>query len=768
MAASLLASLSAHAAEQPSGPGPASYPYPSGLTVGFASTNGSPVGIGLANRADFSGPAVATPTAAMFNPVPLNTNSLHITGTTTANVTLRIGAFSNGFGTLTISFGRPVTNPRLHFSGIAGQAAGGANWGLAYALTTPGVTLTTIQGAVASDVPPAPAGGGFSPTQQTIRASGASNCSTFGGPEWCGTVQANGTVTSLTFNAHMHYIGSGVNPRLFGDGLGDSLLLMVTVDNDYSDAPIAGGPNYGTATHVVGGLTLGTPAALSPGTHAGEADRTAQTGDMANTVATLLSPNPVTNANATGDTDNAFASLSRVGVNTYTLAVPVTAPAGTATVCGWIDFNRNGEFTDGSPEEACTTSGIGTATLAWTIPTDTSYVAGESFLRLRASYNATQGATPTGVADSGEVEDYRITLDPRVRLTKALAPTSDPGLFNLSVGPADAGAVATAGGTAANVGHAGTTGRVPVLQATGITFGETAGTGTSLAAYSSTRSCVDRAGNVELASAAGTGGTFTSMTSASTSANVVPATAANSDDTEIICTITNAKTPTVAVQKTTVNSPGGAFNFTAGNLAAAPAPITTAAAGTPTPASPTAIPVTTIGTPVTLSESPAAGWVQTGISCTDTNAAASGNNPAPIVVTGTGGVTLPAGSVVAAATYVCVFTNAPSVDLQITKTNTPGVNGEVDQAGDTLLSGSTSTYTLVVTNAGPGPVTGAVVRDAPGAGLTCPPGNSVNITGSGLPTGGPFTIADLTGTGIVLGTLSAGQSTTLTFSCTVL
>ena len=96
------------------------------------------------------------------------------------------------------------------------------------------------------------------------------------------------------------------------------------------------------------------------------------------------------------------------------------------------------------------------------------------------------------------------------------------------------------------------------------------------------------------------------------------------------------------------------------------------------------------------------------------------------------------------------------------------MNGEVDQAGDTLLSGSTSTYTLVVTNAGPGPVTGAVVRDAPGAGLTCPPGNSVNITGSGLPTGGPFTIADLTGTGIVLGTLSAGQSTTLTFSCTVL
>ncbi|MEJ2831058.1 MULTISPECIES: hypothetical protein, partial [unclassified Lysobacter] len=64
-------------------------------------------------------------------------------------------------------------------------------------------------------------------------------------------------------------------------------------------------------------------------------------------------------------------------------------------------------------------------------------------------------------------------------------------------------------------------------------------------------------------------------------------------------------------------------------------------------------------------------------------------------------------------------------------------------------------------------VTGAVVRDAPGAGITCPAGNAVTITGDGVPAGS-FNIGQLTSAaGIALGTLNVGQSTTLSFSCTV-
>jgi uncharacterized repeat protein (TIGR01451 family) len=111
-------------------------------------------------------------------------------------------------------------------------------------------------------------------------------------------------------------------------------------------------------------------------------------------------------------------------------------------------------------------------------------------------------------------------------------------------------------------------------------------------------------------------------------------------------------------------------------------------------------------------------------------------------------------------------TVAPSVDLRLTKTNTPGVNGEVDQSSDTLLNGATTTYRLVVTNNGPDSAIGALVRDTVGTGLTCPGTNAVTITGSGVPSGS-FTVANLTGAGITLGTLASGQSATFSYSCTV-
>lgn len=107
-----------------------------------------------------------------------------------------------------------------------------------------------------------------------------------------------------------------------------------------------------------------------------------------------------------------------------------------------------------------------------------------------------------------------------------------------------------------------------------------------------------------------------------------------------------------------------------------------------------------------------------------------------------------------------------NVNLSVTKTNTPGVNAEVDQATDTVTSGSTVTYVITVTNNGPDSVTGALVRDVIGSGLTCSPTNSVTIVGSGVPSGS-FTVSDLTGSGITLDTLTNGQSVTLSYSCEV-
>jgi uncharacterized repeat protein (TIGR01451 family) len=121
-----------------------------------------------------------------------------------------------------------------------------------------------------------------------------------------------------------------------------------------------------------------------------------------------------------------------------------------------------------------------------------------------------------------------------------------------------------------------------------------------------------------------------------------------------------------------------------------------------------------------------------------------------------------------ASVPICNFVGA--ANLAITKTNTP-LSGPSDQPADTVVSGATTTYTVVVTNGGPNSVTGAVVSDTPGAGLTCPPANAVTCTSpaAGVCPAGPLTVANLTA-GVALGALPAtvGSNTvTFTFSCTV-
>lgn len=111
----------------------------------------------------------------------------------------------------------------------------------------------------------------------------------------------------------------------------------------------------------------------------------------------------------------------------------------------------------------------------------------------------------------------------------------------------------------------------------------------------------------------------------------------------------------------------------------------------------------------------------------------------------------------------CLITNNRlTANLSLTKTNTPGLNGEVDQGNDTVAAGTNTTYTIRVTNNGPDPVTGAIVRDTPGAGLTC---STVTITGPGAPTG-PFTMAQLAA-GITLGTLNANETAIVSVTCAV-
>lgn len=129
------------------------------------------------------------------------------------------------------------------------------------------------------------------------------------------------------------------------------------------------------------------------------------------------------------------------------------------------------------------------------------------------------------------------------------------------------------------------------------------------------------------------------------------------------------------------------------------------------------------------------------------------------------------------------FNVVTEADLQIAKTNTPGVNPN-DQSADTVASGTATIYSLRIVNAGPTSVSNAVVTDTPVSGITCPGalGNTVvtcNATSSPAgattcPASGALTTANLFGSGIVIPRIAVSPTpsapnnfVTLTFTCTV-
>ena len=172
-----------------------------------------------------------------------------------------------------------------------------------------------------------------------------------------------------------------------------------------------------------------------------------------------------------------------------------------------------------------------------------------------------------------------------------------------------------------------------------------------------------------------------------------------------------------------------------------------------------------VGAVYTFSEAVAAGasfanYVET-YSCT--NALAGGQTPS-----GTGttfNVTAVAGD-----DLTCTFVNTrnPLADLSLTKTNTPGVNGSVDQAADTVNSGVTTVYTITVSNAGPDAVSNAVVTDPVPTNLTCTTASCTASGGAVCPAAtGAALVTALQGAGATVPTLPNGGSVTIELTCSV-
>jgi uncharacterized repeat protein (TIGR01451 family) len=107
-------------------------------------------------------------------------------------------------------------------------------------------------------------------------------------------------------------------------------------------------------------------------------------------------------------------------------------------------------------------------------------------------------------------------------------------------------------------------------------------------------------------------------------------------------------------------------------------------------------------------------------------------------------------------------------DLLITKTNTPGVNGEVDQAADTVGSGASVPYSIVVTNNGPKPANNTVVTDPAPTNLTCATATCTATGGATCPAAtGAALVTALQGAGAVIPVLPSGAAVTIVLNCVV-
>ncbi len=287
--------------------------------------------------------------------------------------------------------GEPVAvrDPVLHIARVGSSLGAGTRAAVALQATTPGLVFTADPGASNLTV----AGG----TRIDVNLAGvgaAADCPQAG----CGSIVVNGTTAEIRFavGAERSDVAGSWNPGT------DAFFLTVSVDEDLGDAPATyDGTN--PAAHIVSSLAIGADVSVDDR----DTINGGATGSSRRTSSPLASPGALADAD---DGTPSFAPITdAMAGRPYSVAVPYSGALRPATMCGWIDLNRNDVFD--LRERACATTGTGTglATLAFTVPPDVE--AGATTARFRLGYSAAQVGTPRGLADSGEVEDVAVTID---------------------------------------------------------------------------------------------------------------------------------------------------------------------------------------------------------------------------------------------------------------------------------------------------------------------------------------------------------------------
>lgn len=217
----------------------------------------------------------------------------------------------------------------------------------------------------------------------------------------------NGTAPATANNAEFEFI----NSCDYNFYLDDVCLPSGPVD--YGDAPDTGFGtgvgNYNTRASDNGPAHLIVPN-LRLGVNAPDNDN----GGLQNSPATL------DDTTLTPDDEDGVGTLPTVTTGSTSVSLNVSVYNNTptnATVACWIDFNRNGSFAD-TGERASTTVNPGASqqTKGLTFTGFAPPSAGTSYLRCRISSTSSEVTNATGVATSGEVEDYQISVPLAVQL----------------------------------------------------------------------------------------------------------------------------------------------------------------------------------------------------------------------------------------------------------------------------------------------------------------------------------------------------------------
>jgi CshA-type fibril repeat protein len=372
---------------------------PSGLavtaTVGGANVTIPSTGDTMASQ---------SPASSMFTPgIATSTPSLRVaalTGTSSSPVCPPSGTCTDR-GTLTIGFSQPVADPVLHVAGIggfsltsdAGTVVAQSQHSSIYRLTGSTPAGATLSGPSSGSTNLAVTSTQFG----AANASASSRCDTNdddGDPvpaaatAGCGSVGVVGTVTSLTFAIDVVNTAT-VGPGVQDAGSGDVISLAVTTREDFGDIP-ASYETGNAAMAVLSDIRLGSTV-------------TEDNADVANAT---VSPDAGT---ATGG-DGVTLPPLLTSATTYTVLATLSGASKPGQLCGWVDVNRNGAFE--TAERACvaTTAGQIAATLIFTGLSALGPTAGPTYARFRLGYNAIQVSSPVGPSDSGEVEDYPLTI----------------------------------------------------------------------------------------------------------------------------------------------------------------------------------------------------------------------------------------------------------------------------------------------------------------------------------------------------------------------